>query len=287
MFKIKQIWVICRNSIFCTLFHCKLYVALIFVSILFQQLIGPIKEFSELTGIKVNGWVFPFLTEYTFVQVVVVLAAAFVFCDIPFDDEASEWMLLRAGRKNWILGKILSILLMSGIMTVLFFLVTLILLMPQLQFGIGWGKVLGTLAQTDAANAMGLDILKLDYNLQMACEPLQATLWAMLMAWLVLGMTGMLILVCNLFFKKGIGQIVGIGFAFLAFLPPNFSNMFTAYYFSPASWLDISLFIAGEHSKYPSFSYMISFLLISDIVLLAGAVLLSGRYDISTHKKGK
>lgn len=160
MFKIKQIWVICRNSIFFTIFNCKIYVALIFVSILFQQLIGPIKDFSKLVGIKVNGWVFPFLTEYSFVQVAVVLAIAFIFCDMPFDDGESEWMLLRAGRQNWILGKVLYIIMMSGIMTFLFFLVSLILLIPQLQLCTGWGKVLGTLAQTNAANVMGLDIAK-------------------------------------------------------------------------------------------------------------------------------
>lgn len=284
MFKIKRIWVICRNGIFCTIFNCKIYVALIFVSILFQQLVGPIKDFSKLVGIKVNGWVFPFLTEYSFVQVAVVLAVAFIFCDIPFDDEASEWMLLRAGRQNWIFGKVLYIILMSGIMTFLFFLVSIILLIPQLQLRTGWGKVLGTLAQTDAANVMGLNIIKLDYNLQISYEPLQASIYSMLMAWLVLSMAGMLILVCNLLFKKGIGQIVGIGFAFLAFLAPNFSNMYQAYYFSPASWLNISLFTAGEYSEFPSLSYMISFILISDIVLLAGSVLLSKKYEILTHK---
>lgn len=284
MFKIKQIWMICRNSIFYTMFNCKIYVALILVSILFQQLVEPIKEFSRLVDIKVNGWVFPFLTEYSFVQVVIVLAVAFVFCDIPFDDEASEWMLLRAGRQNWILGKVLYIFLMSGIMTLLFFLVSIILLIPQLQFCTGWGKVLGTLSQTNAANVMGLNILKLDYNLQISFEPLQASIYGMLMAWLVLSMAGMLILVCNLFFKKGIGQIVGIGFAFLAFLAPNFSNMYTAYYFSPASWLNISFFTTGEYSKFPSLLYMIFFILISYIVLLASSVLLSKKYEISTHK---
>ena len=284
MFKIKQIWVICRNSIFCTIFNCKIYVALILVSILFQQLVGPIKDFSKLVGIKVNGWVFPFLTEYSFVQVAVVLAVAFIFCDIPFDDEASEWMLLRAGRQNWIFGKVLYIILMSGIMTFLFFLVSIILLIPQLQLCTGWGKVLGTLAQTNAANVMGLNIVKLDYNLQISCEPLQACIYSMLMVWLVLSMAGMLILVCNLLFKKGIGQIVGIGFAFLAFLAPNFSNMYKAYYFSPSSWFNISLFTTGEYSKFPSLSYMISFILISDIVLLVGSVLLSKKYEILTHR---
>lgn len=88
-------------------------------------------------------------------------------------------------------------------------------------------------------------------------------------------MAGMLILVCNLLFKKGIGQLIGIGFAFLAFLAPNFSNMYKAYYFSPASWLNISLFITEEYSKFPSLSYALSFILINDTIMLVGVVLLS------------
>lgn len=227
---------------------------------------------------------FPFLTEYSFVQVAIMLAVAFVFCDIPFDDKASEWMILRTGRFDWILGKVLYVILMSGVMTLLFFGVSIILLIPNVQFGTGWGKVLGTLAQTNAADVMGFNALKLDYNLQISCEPLQAALYSILVSWLVLSMSGMLILVCNLLLKKGIGQIVGIGFAFLAFLAPNFSNMYAAYFFSPASWMNISLFVTGDHSRFPTLSYIISFILISDVVLLTGAVLLSKRYEIITYK---
>lgn len=273
MHNIRQSWIICRDSLYRTVCNCKLYVALFLVSVLFYQFIAPVREFSEMVGIKVNGWLYPFLTMYKFIQVVIIVALTFVLSDNPFDDGVNEWLILRAGRKNWIVGKIGYTFIVSLLMSIICFLISILMLIPQLQFENRWGKVLGTLAQTDASAVAGT--IYPDYQLQVSLNPIIACLYSVTMTFAVMFLAGMLILLFNMIFEKAVGQLVGFGIAFLAMFAPNFSNLFAAYYFSPASWMDISFITNRELTKYPTASYVAIFLSVAIIVTAVCSVLVA------------
>ena len=273
MHSIRQSWIICRDSLYRTGCNCKLYVALFLMMVLFYQFIAPVREFSETVGIKVNGWLYPFLTMDKFIQVAIIVAIAFVLSDNPFDDGVNEWLILRTGRKNWIVGKISYTFMVSLLMSIICFLMSALMLIPQLQFENKWGKILGTLAQTNASAIVGT--LQPDYQLQASLNPIVACLYSVLMTFAVMFLTGMLILLFNMMFEKAIGQLIGFGIAFLAMFAPNFSNLFAAYYFSPASWLNISFITNRELTKYPTASYIAIFLLSAITVTIVCSVLVA------------
>lgn len=264
MSDIRKIQIISRGNIFRTMFSAKIYIALFLAYIIFSSYVEKIKEFSETVGIKINGWILPYITSYKFAQVAIVVGVVFIFGDMPFNDISNEWQIVRVGRKNWIIGKILFIYKLAWIMAILYYLISLITLIPQLQFEFRWGKILGTLAQMNTGGIV------LNYNLQIEMTPIEACLISIVMIALVNAFTGMIIMMINMLVKIAAGQLAGLCIAFLAMLAPNFSNLFAAYYFSPASWLDISFIISGNISKYPTAAYIFT-VIGSGIIFLSAA----------------
>ena len=71
----------------------------------------------------------------------------------------------------------------------------------NLQFSQSWGKVLGTLAQTDADPS-----LYVPYKIQLLYTPAQAMIYSFCLAWLVSSFLGMMMLMLSLVFSRALGS---------------------------------------------------------------------------------
>ena len=129
----------------------RFYVALLWIAILFHVMTVGIRGFCEQTGVDVTFWMLPFMTRYNGDQIIIVLGALLLFCDAPFLEPNSGWQILRAGRKSWFWGNMLYIVVVSFFYTICLSMIPVLLVFPNVGWETGWGKVISTLAQTNAA----------------------------------------------------------------------------------------------------------------------------------------
>lgn len=235
--------------------------ALVINLVLIKQLTDSVKNFSELVGIKCSPWLFPFLMQENYIQFIFIAGATLLFCDAPFIDHETNFEIIRTGRLNWIMGKELYILAISFIYSIFIMSLSTLLLLPDIQMQSGWGKVLNTLAQTNAASAINNNYLNLDYHIIQRFTPMHASLLCLVLMTVICFLVGLCALFINIFFKKTPGAVGGIVIALLPYFQRNFSNLYKMSFFSPASWMDISLWNTKVILSYPSQNYMIGYLL--------------------------
>lgn len=247
----------------------RFFLALFLPYMVMEPILKGIKNFSEVSGYRTGIWVFPFLTQHYFFQMILILGYVLIFCDAPFMDQMAPYCILRCGRKRWFIGVIGYIMTISFLYISLVFLLSIILLMPYIYIKIEWGKVLGTLGKTDSAMYFGTLIL--DYRMQASYSPIQATGYSLGMAWLNGILTGMLMFAISLFWKR----ITAVAFAgILAFTPYfaiNFSNMFLMYYFSPPTWMNVTLLTRKKKTNMPTLMYGLLFMGTSLFFLMLAA----------------
>lgn len=278
---------VARNGIFRTLLQGRFYF-IIFINItLMKQLTDSIKDFSQLTGVKVVPCIFPFLMQQTFIQLLFLVGATMLFCDAPFIAQDSSFEMIRTGKKKWLLGKLMYVIGMSFIYTATLMLISGLLLFPQITIQKGWGKALFTLAQTNAASVLENDYIHLDYSLMLQYEPLEAMLMSGLMAWLVCIIVGLCILVINLSFERLPGSVGGITVAMLPYFQKNFSNLHTMSFFSPGTWMNITLWNTKVRTHYPTVKYMVTFFVLSIAIMAAISFLQFERVDDILKRKGE
>ena len=112
----------------------RFYFALFVNFILIKQLTDSIKGFSEMVHMKAAPWIFPFLMQQSYIQLLFLLGAVLLFCDAPFIDKGSSFEMIRAGKLKWIVGKIIFTVLLSCIYTFSIIILSVVLLLPEIQF---------------------------------------------------------------------------------------------------------------------------------------------------------
>lgn len=283
MFKVLELT---RANIFRMLGQGRFYFALFVNCILINQLTDSIKGFSEMVHLKTAPWIFPFLMQQSYIQLIFILGAVILFCDAPYIDQGSSFEMIRAGKRKWIMAKIIYTLLMAGIYTMAVLVLSILLLLPRIYICSDWGKVLGTLAQTNAAEVYGNSFITLDYGIMIQYSPCEAMLYSFLIASCICFITGMVIMFLNLLCRKIPGAIGGMLIGALSYFQKNFSNLYTMSFFSPASWMDIGMWNRGIKLSYPTITYMNTFLAILIFGLVTVTIILFCRCDDALKERG-
>ena len=184
----------------------RFYVALLWIAILFHVMTVGIRGFCEQTGVDVTFWMLPFMTRYNGDQIIIVLGALLLFCDAPFLEPNSGWQILRAGRKSWFWGNMLYIVVVSFFYTICLSMIPVLLVFPNVGWETGWGKVISTLAQTNAAYTF--DQEPLDYLILSRFSPQEAMGLTMLAIWCLSVMTGVVSYAGNFLVHRGFGIVI-------------------------------------------------------------------------------
>ncbi|MCD2493426.1 hypothetical protein LQE92_12455 [Lacrimispora sp. NSJ-141] len=266
---IKKIVKIIRGNLSLCFVSPRFYIALILAGILFQQIEGPIRTLCAQTGYSITPWLFPHLTSLYYIQNIVTLGVVLIFCDAPFIKNNTPYTMIRTGRSRWFAAQVGYIAAVSLIYCLFLYFISIILILPYLKIDMGWGKIIGTLAQTDAASQIGT--VKLEYQMIIDFKPWQALLGTCGMSCLVFIFTGLLMMCINIFGHQYLGPIAGAAVAFTPYLARIFSNMYTGYYFSPPTWMSMMVFGKNRLSPYPTIRYAIVFLIAGIIVLIVSS----------------
>lgn len=158
--------------------------------------------------------------------------------------------------------------LLSLVYAAILSLLPVLLMIPHLEWTAEWGKVLGTLAQT---NALGI---RLNYTIMAHYTPAAAMLLTLAAVWLNTVLIGMINFTLNLLVKKGIGAAVSVAAGLSPLLIVRLARFDLGYYFAPPLWMDLSNYRWQGYGYGPSFAYVYGVLLgcigVCTILSLAG-----------------
>lgn len=244
----------------------RLILLLVMVAVYIYGNVSPVADMSADLGIPVRPWAFPHLTNDFICQLVFMATAVVLFCDAPFENEATMYFKYRTGHTSWAMGHVLYIMVLSFLFVLLLQAISIMALIPQLDFQEGWGKIWGTLGKSSIGRQYGVVFTANDY-LVGKYTPLEATVYSFLLEWACAAWLGLLSYAGNMLSKKPMGTFLAAAFVLL---DVTIYNEWTpaAYAFSPITLAQLSAFSGRNLSYGITLAYAVRFFCVSIFALL-------------------
>ena len=233
-------------------------------------------DYARAIGYPIHPWLFALLPGDMLHFSTLLLPFVLIISDAPFRNRQQQFVLQRTGKLTWLSGQLLFLFATSVIYTLFIWLLSLVFVLPSTQWGSDWGIALNTAAQTGVHGQYVQ--MQLSYDIMKGTTPLAATAWTAFAMIFSLFLMGEIMIVCNLWMKKGIG--VGVVSAFLLL------DFFLGYlvgaiprelvWISPFNWMDRSMLV-HPNQNLPTFGYAAG-------ALLGGSVLLGAVALMTIHK---
>lgn len=208
-------------------------------------------------GYSVRPWLFPLLPGMTQNFTLIYISFVMLLSDAPFRNRQQQLVLQRVGKRSWIMGQLAYLFLACLVFTALVWLFSWLFQLPVLAWGTDWGPVLNTVANTPPSRAV-YNIEPINYGCMKGATPLEAMAWVFPMMVGVSFLLGEIVVLCNLWLKKGVGSVIAGGFALLPMVvsllirTPYAGRMLL--WISPLSWLNRSL-MGSANQGLPSYGY--------------------------------
>lgn len=265
----------------------RIWVLAVFLACFLAYNSSGLVQLASAMNSGVTPWVFPGLFLTPVMVSVFGCFTMLLFCDAPFLDRHTPFVEIRTGRKAWILGQLLYIILASLVYTVYVFLVSVLVLVPHLELSGDWGVLLRSLAaDSSLASQKGI-------ALTVFADPVivgqfsgpQATLIACAFFWLVAVLVGVLIFAFNIMVGKmsglvAAGAVIALSYYSVYLAQASFHNGWIFHYVSPLNWCSISNLNWGGNTQVPSPVYALIFSLSAIILLSIFSVISFFRNDL-------
>ncbi|MEG1427224.1 MAG: hypothetical protein RSC76_06000 [Oscillospiraceae bacterium] len=252
--KISVIFSIAQNNMKKWLVNPRIYLIIVLLIAYFHSKISPIYSFCAQHNTKITPYLFPYFMSDDHVVLIATLGAMLLFCDAPFIDSEQPYIILRSGRKKWALGQFAYIAVSSAIFTLFLYLLTLLLLLPQLTLSTEWGKVIGTLVQTNTGTGSGITI-SFDRYIFFGYSPVIATLTSLFLCFSVVFFLGMLMFYLNLRITRAVGTIAGALLILWQLVIRKTDTILIRY--SPVSWMKLGQIDIDGATVYPNLAYVL------------------------------
>lgn len=266
----------------------RIYVILIILVIFHFYGFDGYRKISEFLEVPISPWVFPFFLLHPLMMFTFGAIPMLLYGEAPFTDHQSPFIVIRAGRQNWIIGQILYIILSSFIYTAISILISILSLVPQVRFDSEWGQVIYTMGQNaDVANLAGVNIMMPGTQLINKFTSTEAMMYSFLLYWLATTFLGLIILSFNVCIKKGTGMIVAGVFTCMCYFSAIFGNIGFGkiiMYFSPVSWGNIYNISKYDGDGLPSFTYALTILISSILIMSMISVIAFCKKDLDFEK---
>ena len=227
------------------------------------------KYFGEFCGtynVKMSPWIFPFIYNNWYVKILFLAPLLLIFCDAPFVDDNQPYVMIRSGRKCWSVGQIAYVVITSAVYFIFLFVISLLINLPHIELSWEWGKAFGTLANTDAARAMGV-LNTVTSRTLYYFSPIQAVGFTFLLSWLCGIFLGMIVYLVNaLTNKRNLGVLAAAFFLII-----SISKLPDLNWYSPVCWISLDNIDIGGLSSNPSITYVLGTYAVLIGVLLVSA----------------
>jgi hypothetical protein len=254
----------------------RIYILAILLSIFLWNYIGPVLTFSKTMGYRVAPWIFPFISDFTYTHMMMMFGIVFLFCDAPFMNEGQPYLLIRCGRTQWAIGQILYIIIGTAIYFLFIVFVNTLMISPNMFLSNEWGKILGTLAQSNAGQAFNIQF-PISYTIQSLYTPIQAFGLSFMLQWCAGTILGLIMFIINIYGKRSMGAIVA-SVIVLFDIAIEYEFKSYAYHFSPVSMSRLTILDPSGLSQRPTILYAYVFFAVAIVLLSIIAV-------FSVHKR--
>lgn len=263
-------------------------VVLLYMFLYSYNRIHDLGRLAQDIDTSINPWVFPFLPGLGAGFLPLMLGFVLLVSDAPFRTRQQGLVIQRTGKRAWLTGQLLYLLLVSIGFTVLMWVLSWLWLLPELNWDKDWGALLTMLAINNAVPA-GYEVwLEFPYAVVKNTNPLTVTAWCAGVMIAVCFLLGVIMTACNLWMKKGWGAAIIAGLTAISLIPDTSSfNPGPIRYIlwvSPLNWMDYSLM--GHPEQYlPSHGFAIWGPAILGLALSALLLLTIGKCNIETDKE--
>jgi hypothetical protein len=242
------------------------------------NVLAPVAGFCRATQYRVNPFLYVFLSNQIINQLILLSGIVFLFSNAPFMDYNQPFVLVRSGRSTWVLGQVLYIVVGSALYFLVLMAFSVVVLTPIATFATnGWGKIVNTLAYTDAAQQFQINGLWVSTSLVNLYTPLQAFSLCFVLQWLAGSFIGLLMFAVNSVSNSKIGNYAASLLILMDILVYNVLP-FHFLYFSPASLSRLGLLNPLGTTRDPSVLYALAFFGV-------GILVWSGLSVLSVRKK--
>ncbi len=248
--------------------------------------IDDMKKISAYLETPLPVWIFPFLYCQFHTKLIYTLPVVMLFCNAPFTDRNQIFVIMRSGRKKWLAGQILYIIAASGIYY-LFLLIASVIgsVLNGGEISLEWGETLTSIQGSSALTAqLNCNFVWIPPIIITYFTPLLAVWFTFLNSWLCGVFIGLIIFLLNLVSQtKALGLFTASAVVVLSALVTNGLRVNLVMY-SPVSWNTLDMIDVGGTTIYPSFTYCITFYIIS-LVILTALILILGRKKSLDNKE--
>lgn len=248
----------------------RVWIIAILLIILTHNFTKEIVDFARDINIDVSPWIFPFLFTQKFIKLLFFFPLILLFSNAPFIDDNQPYIISRSGRTPWSIGQIGYIFIASSFYFIFLMFLTIVINLPNIQFTMEWGKVLGTLANTNAPIQVGLKTIITSSTIHYF-SPIQAMWFSFLLSWLVGVFLGLIIYVINSLTNT---RIFGVFTAsFFLVLDATITDKSYLYRFSPVSWSNLARIDIEGNTQMPSITYIyIGFSLLFSVMIISAII---------------
>lgn len=227
-----------------------------------------LSQFAADEGVAMTPWIFPHLMTPPVMQVFACLTIL-LFSDAPFADRHMPFLVIRSGQRNWVVGQLLYIIVAAFVYTAFILLISVLILIPNVQLSADWGIILKTLA-SNSEIAPSVTIFP-DERILSMFSTVEATLISFGLFWLVSVFIGVLIFCFNVVVGKMSGLVASGVFIFISFFSIVHGRFILGdwiSHMSPISWMSMSFFDWDHTMTFtsPSVTYA--------VLCLLGAIIL-------------
>lgn len=251
--------------------------------------IGGYTVYGLLNGTKSTAWIMSALfADATgnngVIKILIYMGCIVLFCNAPFVNSFTPFVVIRGKKKNWIFGEILYVFLASFLYMTFFAVTSFIVILPSASFSEIWG---GTVyffdnerlnEEMELTRALYLYGCELDASVISRVYPLAAFVYTFFVGWISFSIIGMLMLAVNMLtHSKNIGVILATVLVLMDPVVYNFCKGVRAYQslllFSPVSWSSIEQIRLVSEKGYLTISYIV----VTSIIILIVFTILTYR----------
>lgn len=276
-----KVWKICILNFRKWMVSPRVYVVMALIMVFTNMVVSPVVDLAKSVNESVSPWLMPFIMSDDYMIIILFICAVVLFCDAPFIDEQQPYVIIRSNKKCWAAGQILYIILSGLIFSVFIFICVCVNLIGVINFSYDWGKIIGTLTQTNAG-AQFNSYISFDYSIMVNYSGIQSTVVTILLVWAVSVFLGLLMFLINTYLNNVIGPVVAFVLVLAQYFLPII-RVDVLYYFSPVSWVNLKNIDIKGISIYPSFEYISIALCICIITMIILIVFSYKKCEIKTR----
>ena len=211
--------------------------------IAFDSFYAEIDYACKVLDYPCSFWYFLNVMTNHFMCGAIGLSAVYLFSNAPYLNRNGMYQMIRQGKYKWLLSQLGSIILSGFSFTAVLFFTGWIRMLPHMDWTLSWGRMMKTLAVTNAASQLNVTFV-LKPSFMQSMEAWQAGLLAFMLDSFVFILIGFLLLAIGLLCNRMTALIFTGILAIVPFVANswNLSRHLMINLFSPVSWLQTGLF---------------------------------------------